>query len=97
VVPGKSATGTNTATSTSEVAMTALATSAMAPDDARRANHAMAREVGLPLMRGLIACDAGDGAEAVRQLAPLVRLGAANPFVDGGRLVQEQGKHFRFD
>ncbi len=28
---------------------------AMAADDARRNNHAMAREVGLPLMRGLIA------------------------------------------
>jgi tetratricopeptide (TPR) repeat protein len=28
---------------------------ALAPEDARRANHLMAREVGLPLMRGLLA------------------------------------------
>lgn len=35
------------------------------------ANAAMAREVGLPLMRGLLAFDAGDGAEAARLLAPL--------------------------
>lgn len=35
------------------------------------ANAAMAREVGLPLMRGLMAFDAGDAAEAVRCLAPL--------------------------
>ena len=34
VVPGKNATGTNTATSTSEVAMTAPATSPMATDAA---------------------------------------------------------------
>lgn len=33
---------------------------AMAPDDARRANHAMAREVGLPLMRGLLALARGE-------------------------------------
>ena len=34
-------------------------------------NAAMAREVGLPLMRGLLAFDAGDAAEAIRLLAPL--------------------------
>jgi len=33
---------------------------AMAPDDAHRTNHAMAREVGVPLMRGLIAFARGD-------------------------------------
>jgi hypothetical protein len=34
-------------------------------------NAAMAREVGLPLMRGLLAFDAGAAGEAVHQLAPL--------------------------
>jgi hypothetical protein len=34
-------------------------------------NAAMAREVGLPLMRALLAFDAGDAAEAIRLLAPL--------------------------
>ena len=34
-------------------------------------NAAMAREVGLPLMRALLAFDAGDAAEAIRWLAPL--------------------------
>ena len=34
-------------------------------------NAAMAREVGLPLMRALLAFDAGDAAEAVGLLAPL--------------------------
>jgi hypothetical protein len=34
-------------------------------------NAAMAREVGLPLMRGLLACDAGAAADAIDQLAPL--------------------------
>lgn len=36
---------------------------AMAADDARRSNHGMAREVGLPLMRGLLAFARG-GADA---------------------------------
>ena len=40
-------------------------------DPSASTNAAMAREVGLPLMHGLIACDAGDGAEAARWLAPL--------------------------
>jgi hypothetical protein len=34
-------------------------------------NAAMAREVGLPLMRGLLAFDRGKFAEAVRQIAPV--------------------------
>jgi len=34
-------------------------------------NATMAREVGLPLMRALLAFDAGDAAEAIRLLAPL--------------------------
>jgi hypothetical protein len=34
-------------------------------------NAVMAREVGLPLMRALLAFDAGDAAEAIRLLAPL--------------------------
>ena len=34
-------------------------------------NAAMARDVGLPLMRGLLAVDAGAAAEAAQQLAPL--------------------------
>jgi len=34
-------------------------------------NAAMAREVGLPLMRGLLAFDAGDAAQAIGLLAPL--------------------------
>ena len=33
---------------------------ALACDDARRSNHAMAREAGLPLMRGLLAFERGD-------------------------------------
>ncbi|MBX3607453.1 MAG: tetratricopeptide repeat protein [Piscinibacter sp.] len=35
------------------------------------ANAGMAREVGVPLMRGLLAFDAGDMAEAIRLLLPL--------------------------
>ena len=34
-------------------------------------NAAMAREVGLPLMRALLSFDAGDAAEAIRLLVPL--------------------------
>jgi hypothetical protein len=33
---------------------------ALAPEDAARQNHAMAREVGLPLMRGVLALARGD-------------------------------------
>jgi hypothetical protein len=35
------------------------------------ANAAVAREVGVPLMRGLLAFDGGDAAEAIRMLLPL--------------------------
>ena len=38
--------------------------------DARRANHAMAREVGLPLMRGLLALERGDAEAAVDSIYP---------------------------
>jgi hypothetical protein len=41
---------------------------AMAPEDARRANHAMAREVGVPLMRGLIAFARGEHDAAAQAL-----------------------------
>lgn len=41
---------------------------AMAGDDARRDNHAMAREVGLPLARGLLAFAKGDFDAAADQL-----------------------------
>jgi len=38
--------------------------------DARRANHAMAREVGLPLMRGLLALERGDADAAADSIYP---------------------------
>jgi hypothetical protein len=41
---------------------------ALVPEDARRANHAMAREVGLPLMRALLALARGEAAVASRAL-----------------------------
>lgn len=41
---------------------------AMSADDARRANHVMAREVGLPLMRGLMIYARGDGDGAAELL-----------------------------
>jgi hypothetical protein len=44
---------------------------AMAAEDAARANHAMAREVGLPLMRGLVAFARGDAASAAETLYPV--------------------------
>jgi tetratricopeptide (TPR) repeat protein len=43
---------------------------ALAAEDARRANHAMAREVGLPLMRGLLAFARGDYAAACELMYP---------------------------
>jgi hypothetical protein len=43
---------------------------AMAPEDARRSNHTIAREVGLPLMRGLLAYAHGDADGAVAALHP---------------------------
>jgi tetratricopeptide (TPR) repeat protein len=43
----------------------------MAPDDARRANHQMAREVGLPLMRGLLSLARGGADAAAEALYPV--------------------------
>ncbi|MFO1285644.1 MAG: tetratricopeptide repeat protein [Rubrivivax sp.] len=44
---------------------------AMTPEDARRTNHQMAREVGLPLMRGLLAWQRGAAAAACEQIYPI--------------------------
>ncbi len=43
---------------------------AMAPADARRSNHGMAREAGLPVMRGLLALARGQASTACDLLAP---------------------------
>jgi hypothetical protein len=43
---------------------------AMDPGDVRRANHAMSREVGLPLMRGVIAYARGDHDGAAELMQP---------------------------
>ena len=43
----------------------------MNPADARRANHAMAREVGLPLLRGLLAFGRADLDAAADALYPV--------------------------
>jgi hypothetical protein len=48
---------------------------AMSAEEARRANHKMAREVGLPLMRALLALTRGDADGAADTLYP-VRAGA---------------------
>ena len=50
---------------------------ALDPSDARRANHAMAREVGLPLMRGLLALARGDHDAAAELMQPVRGAGAA--------------------
>ncbi len=44
---------------------------ALGAEDARRANHLMAREVGLPLMRGLLALARGDADGAVDLIYPV--------------------------
>ena len=44
---------------------------ALAADDARRSNHLMAREVGLPLMRALLAFKRGDDDLAAETLYPV--------------------------
>lgn len=44
---------------------------ALGAEDARRANHLMAREVGLPLMRGLLALARGDADSAVDLIYPV--------------------------
>ena len=41
------------------------------PEEARRSNHAMAREVGLPLMRGLLALARGEADNAVELIYPV--------------------------
>ena len=46
---------------------------ALAADDARRSNHGMAREVGLPLMRGLLAFARGDADGAADALYACAR------------------------
>ncbi len=47
---------------------------ALDAEDARRANHLMAREVGLPLMRGLLALARGDADSAVDLIYPVRRV-----------------------
>jgi hypothetical protein len=44
---------------------------ALDAEDARRANHLMAREVGLPLMRGLLALERGDPDSAADSIYPV--------------------------
>jgi len=44
---------------------------ALDAEDARRANHTMAREVGLPLMRGLLALERGDADGAADLMHPV--------------------------
>ena len=44
---------------------------ALQPSDAGRSNHLMSREVGLPLMRGLLALARGDADGAVDLIAPV--------------------------
>lgn len=55
---------------------------ALQPADAGRSNHLMAREVGLPLMRGLVALAHGDADAAVDQIYPVraqaVRFGGSH-------------------
>ncbi len=55
---------------------------ALQPADAGRSNHLMAREVGLPLMRGLLALARGDADGAVDLIAPVrllaTRLGGSH-------------------
>ncbi len=43
---------------------------ALAPEDARRANHQMAREVGLPLMRGVLALARAEPGSACELMVP---------------------------
>jgi hypothetical protein len=49
---------------------------AMEPEDARRSNHAMAREVGLPVMRALLAQARGDHEAAAQSLYAVRRIAA---------------------
>lgn len=59
---------------------------AMQAEDARRSNHAVAREVGLPLMRGLLALAHGDAAAAV---ASLHSVQALTPRLGGSQTQRE--------
>lgn len=47
---------------------------AMQPEDARRSNHTMAREVALPLMRGLLSYCRGEHEAAAQALYPVRRM-----------------------
>jgi hypothetical protein len=58
-------------TASAEAWLARCAEHALAADDAGRSNHAMAREVGLPLMRGLLALARGDAAGAVEWIYPV--------------------------
>jgi hypothetical protein len=49
---------------------------ALSPTDAGRSNHLMAREIGLPLMRGLLALARGDADGAADLIAPVRALAA---------------------
>jgi hypothetical protein len=60
------------------------ATRAMQAEDARRSNHLTAREVGLPLMRGLLAFAKGDADQAVS----LLQAAQPNSRRLGGSLAQ---------
>jgi tetratricopeptide (TPR) repeat protein len=55
---------------------------ALQPSDAGKSNHLMSREVGLPLMRGLVALQHGDADGAVDLMAPVraqaARLGGSH-------------------
>ena len=75
---------------------------ALQPADASRSNHLMAREVGLPLMRGLLALARGDADGAVDLIAPIrpqaQRLGgshAQRDFIDQTLLAAaaQGGRH----
>lgn len=57
--------------SAAEAWLARCAQRALDAEDARRANHLMAREVGLPLMRGLLALARGDADAAVDLIYPV--------------------------
>ena len=61
---------------------------ALDAEDARRANHAMAREVGLPLMRGLLALVRGDADSA----ASSVRSASADSWSDSISIVRRPSR-----
>ncbi len=58
-------------TAAAEAWIARCAERAMAAGDARRSNHAMAREVGLPLMRGLLLLSRGQHSAAADTLYPI--------------------------